>query len=94
MLWIGIGFWGVQYAITMNIFLSLIAEIVPENLRGTGFGCYYIICATSEFFANNIGGLVAQNFGQSRMFLSSGLIGVFSLLVLIVIMGYKSKKQH
>jgi MFS family permease len=94
MLWFGVGFWGIQYAITMNIFLSLIAEIVPENLRGTGFGCYYIICATSEFFANNIGGLVAQNFGQSRMFLSSGLIGTFSLLVLIVIMGYKSKKQN
>lgn len=92
MLWFGIWFWGMQYAITMNIFLSLIAEIVPENLRGTGFGCYYIICATSEFFANNIGGIVAQNFGQSRMFLSSGLIGTFSLLVLIVIMGYKSKK--
>jgi MFS family permease len=94
MLWFGVAFWGIQYAITMNIFLSLIAEIVPENLRGTGFGCYYIICATSEFFANNIGGLVAQNFGQSRMFLSSGLIGTFSLLVLIVIMGYKSKKQN
>lgn len=94
MLWFGVWFWGMQYAITMNIFLSLIAEIVPENLRGTGFGCYYIICATSEFFANNIGGIVAHHFGQSRMFLSSGLIGTFSLLVLIVIMGYKSKKQH
>jgi len=94
MLWIGVAFWGVQYAITMNIFLSLIAEIVPENLRGTGFGCFYIICATSEFFANYIVGIVAQNFGQPRMFLASGVIAAFSLLVLIVIMGYKSKKQN
>lgn len=85
MLWIGVGFWGVQYAITMNIFLVLIAEIVPENLRGMGMGCYYIICATSEFFAHVLAGLVAQNFGQSRMFVSSGLIGVFSLLVLIAL---------
>jgi MFS family permease len=92
MLWIGVAFWGMQYAITMNIFLSLIAEIVPEDLRGTGFGCYYIIIALSEFFASNIAGVVSQYFGQSRMFLASGIIGAFSLLVLIVIMGYKSKK--
>ena len=93
MLFVGVGFWGVQYAITQNIFLSLIAEIVPEDLRGTGFGCYYVICAVSEYFACSIiAGIVSQHFGQSRMFLASGVIAVFSLLVLIVIMGYKNKK--
>jgi MFS family permease len=93
MVWIGIAFWGVQYAITQNIFLSLIAEIVPEDLRGTGFGCYYVICAISEYFACHlIAGVVSENFGQARMFLASGVIAVFSLLVLIVIMGYKNKK--
>jgi MFS family permease len=95
MLWIGVGLWGVQYAITQNIFLSLIAEIVPENLRGTGFGCYYIIIAISECFASSVvAGVVSQNFGQSRMFLASGIIAAFSLLVLIVIMGYKDQKLH
>ncbi len=54
MMWFGIAFWGIQMGITQNIFLSLIAEIVPEDLRGTGFGCYYIICAFSEYFANHI----------------------------------------
>lgn len=93
MMWIGIGLWGVQYAVIQNTFLSIIAEIVPENLRGTGFGCYYVICATSEYFACHIiAGVVSQHFGQARMFLASGVIAVFSLLVLIVIMGYKNKK--
>lgn len=93
MMLIGVAFWGMQYAITQNIFLSLIAEIVPEDLRGTGFGCYYLICATSEYFACHIiAGLVSQHFGQPRMFLASGIVAVFSLLVLIVIMGYKSRK--
>ncbi len=95
MMWFGIAFWGIQMGITQNIFLSLIAEIVPEDLRGTGFGCYYIICAFSEYFANHIiAGVISQHFGQSRMFLASGIIAAFSLLVLVVIMGYKSKKQH
>ena len=93
MVWVGVAFWGIQYGITMNIFLSLIAEIVPEDLRGTGFGCYYIICAFSEYAANHIvAGIISQNFGQSKAFLASGIIAAFSLLVLIVIMGYKGKK--
>ncbi len=94
MVWIGVAFWGVQYGITQNIFLSLIAEIVPENLRGTGFGCFYVICALSEYLANHmVAGIVSQVYGQSRSFLASGMIAAFSLLVLIVIMGYKSNKN-
>jgi MFS family permease len=93
MVWVGVGFWGIQYGITMNIFLSLIAEIVPEDLRGTGFGCYYVICAVSEYVANHVvAGIISQNFGQSKAFFASGIIAAFSLLVLIVIMGYKGKK--
>lgn len=94
MVWFGVAFWGIQMGITMNIFLSLIAEIVPEDLRGTGFGCYYIICAVSEYFANHVvAGIISQNFGQSQAFFTSGIIAAFSLLVLILIMGYKGKKQ-
>ena len=70
--------------ITQTIFLSLIAEIVPEDLRGTGFGCYYIICAFSEYFANHIiAGVISQHFGQSKMFLASGIIAAFSLLLFV-----------
>jgi MFS family permease len=87
----GVACWGIQYGITLNIFLSLIARIVPEELRGTAFGFYYIICATSVWFADTLFGKIAHTHGMDFGFLTSGVIGAVSLLILIGIMGYKKK---
>jgi len=92
--WVYIGcfFWGIQYGVTQNIFLSLIVEKVSPHLRGTGFGCYYIICAISASIADFIAGFVSEKYGQSTAFFVSGVIAMISLLLLIVIVGYK--KNH
>lgn len=89
---IGVLFWGIQYGVTQNIFVSLIAETVPENLRGTGFGCYYIISAISALLADVGAGNIAHHYGEAYAFLGSGIVALISLLTLIVIMGYKRKK--
>lgn len=95
--WVYIGcfFWGVQYGITQNIFLSLIVETVPAHLRGTGFGCYYIICAMSAYVADCIAGFLSEKYGGATAFSVSSVIAIGSLLFLIVIIGYKKKhKKH
>ena len=96
--WVYIGcfLWGVQYGVTQNIFLSLVAEMVPSHLRGTGFGCYYIICAVSAYCADHLVGVISQYYGQAIAFSTSGFIAMISLLTLIVVMGYKHnrKKNH
>ncbi len=89
---IGIIFWGIQYGITQNIFTSLIAETVPEDLRGTGFGCYYIISAISALLSDICAGNIAHHYGEARAFIASGIVALVSLLALIVIMGYKKRK--
>ena len=91
-LWIfflGVFLWGVQYGMTQNVFVSLIAEMVPENLRGTAFGCYYIVCATCSFFADTLAGFLAQHYGESTAFINSAFIGLISLLCLMVFLGQK-----
>lgn len=92
--WVYMGcfFWGIQYGVTQNIFLSLIVEKVSPHLRGTGFGCYYIICAISASIADFIAGFVSEKYGQATAFFVSGVIATISLLLLIVIVGYK--KNH
>jgi len=93
--WVYVGcfFWGVQYGVTQNIFLSLIVEKVPHDLRGTGFGVYYIICAISAYFADMIAGFVSEDYGQPMAFSVSGVIAMVCLLLLIVLIGYKRNKN-
>jgi MFS family permease len=89
-LFLGILFWGFQMGITLNIFSSLIAETVPENLRGTGFGCYYIINAVAIILAETMAGKVADVFGLHSSFIVSAVISIVALIALIVIMALKS----
>lgn len=93
--WVYLGcfFWGIQYGVTQNIFLSLIVEKVPSHLRGTGFGCYYIICAFSASIADFIAGFVSEKYGQPTAFFVSSVIAMISLLFLIVIIGYRKKHK-
>lgn len=93
--WVYVGcfFWGVQCGVTSNIFLSLIAGMVPSHLRGTGFGCYYVVCAISAYCADHLFGIISQHYGLPAAFSTSGYIAMGSLLTLILVMGYKHRKK-
>ena len=94
MMMAGVACWGVQYGATQNVLTSLVAEVVPEELRGTGLGCFYIICATCLFCADNVFAALSHHFGSQYGFLMSGLLGATSLGVLVVVVGYKKKKNY
>jgi len=83
-MYLGVLFWGIQLGSTQNVFVSLIAEKVPEDLRGTGLGIYWLVNAFSAFCADTIAGCVAHHFSLSCIFVSSGIIGIFALAVLFL----------
>ena len=84
-MYLGIFFWGVQIGIVQNIFISLIAEKVPEDLRGTGIGIFWLTTGISAFFADYLAGYVAETFALKQIFISSCLIGVVALLILTTV---------
>lgn len=90
---IGVFVWGIQFGITQNVFTTLIAETVPEDLRGTGFGVFYIICAASAFIADNVAGFIGHNLGIYQAFSYSGVMAIIALLSLIFTMGYRGKPK-
>lgn len=92
-LFIGVLFWGFQYGITMNIFSSLIGQIVPENLRGTGFGIYYIINAVTIILGESMAGHIADQHGYHAAFTLSSIIALTALMVLIIVMAIKTSQK-
>jgi MFS family permease len=83
---LGILFWGIQLGSTQNVFISLIAEKVPEELRGTGIGVYWLINAISAFCADTLAGFVAHRYALEYIFVSSGIIGLLALSSLLLMM--------
>jgi MFS family permease len=88
---IGVVIWGIQMGVAQNIFVSLIADYVPEDLRGTGFGFYYLISAVSSLIAGFGGGTITHYYGVAMTFFASMLIAIVALLALLVFLPRSQK---
>ncbi|MDR1391221.1 MAG: MFS transporter [Holosporales bacterium] len=93
-MYLGVLFWGIQLGSTQNVFVSLIAEKVPEDLRGTGLGVYWLVNAFSAFCADTLAGCVAHHFSLDAIFISSGVIGGVALVVLLFMVHITSSSRR
>lgn len=82
---IGATLWGVQIGITQSIFQAMIADTIHPDLRGTGFGIYYLVTAFSLFVANTIMGFVFESYGSRMAFIFSAIVAFIGLLLLGVL---------
>jgi MFS family permease len=85
-IFIGIFIWGIQYAIMQNIFSTIIAHMVPEDLRGTGFGIYYLISAIVSVMTGYIEGHIADFYNISYTFIVSSMIASLTLIAFFFLM--------
>lgn len=92
MLFIGVLFWGCQMGITLNIFSSLIADLVPEDLRGTGFGVFYLVNGVSVIIGGAGWGIINHHYGERNTFLLSFVIAAMSMLALLFFAPGKRKQ--
>ena len=88
---IGIALCGAQMAVTQSIFMSLVTDSVPEDLRGTGFGVFYLICAVAVVCSNTTLGHISDEFGKGTSFFISMGMASLSLILLFVIRPSKKK---
>jgi predicted MFS family arabinose efflux permease len=91
---VGIAIWGFQMGIHQSMFYALVADNSPDDLRGTAFSVYYLVCAASLFLANTCGGIVAQVFGSSSTYLFSFVVAVIALVFLLFLMPKKRDRVH
>ncbi len=83
-IWVGAALWGIQRGISEGIFSILISDYVPKDLRGTGFGVYYIIVSASVFCANTIAGGISQHYGESVAYLAGAVICIIAVAILLI----------
>lgn len=82
---IGSALWGMQMGITQSVLLSMVADSTPKDLRGSGFGIYYLANAFSLCFANMLAGWLFDAYGSLWAFGSSALIAGIGLFLIPLI---------
>lgn len=82
---LGIFLWGIQMGMSQSTLMALIADMAPEDLRGTAFGFFYLISAFSSVICGISSGFIAHNFSESIVFLSSGIISIIAFILIITL---------
>jgi MFS family permease len=77
---IGIGFWGLHMALTQGIFVSLVADTAPANLRGTAFGIFNFAGGIAMLVASVLAGGVWDADGPAATFLAGAAFAMVALI--------------
>lgn len=96
--WALYGVYGLYYGMAYGTANALIADLVPENMRGTAYGTYNAVIGILAFPASFIAGLLWQGigtwqgFGQSAPFLFGGVLALIAALLMAFWMPAVQKK--
>ncbi len=74
--------YGLYYGMAYGTANAMVADLVPENLRGTAYGTYNAILGILTFPASVIAGLLWQGFGPSAPFLFGGVLALTAALLM------------
>ena len=71
LLFAGGALWGVHMALTQGVFAKIVADFVPVDLRGTGFGIFDLARGLGFVIANVIAGWWWRRYGPPAAFFSA-----------------------
>jgi MFS family permease len=91
--------YGVYYGLAYGTTKAMVADIVPESLRGTAYGTYNAILGLLDFPASVIAGILWQGlgswsgFGPSAPFLFGGGMALIAAILMATVRIGKPVRQ-
>jgi MFS family permease len=70
--------WGVHLALTQGVFSKIVADFVPTDLRGTGFGMFDLARGIAFVIANLIAGWWWRTSGPAAAFFSAAIFATIA----------------
>jgi len=78
-------FYGLYYGFTEGVERSIVAEFLPEDKRGTGFGLFHLISGIGLLLASIFFGILWEFFGYSVPFLIGAFLSLLAGFLLIFV---------
>lgn len=88
-IWVLYAVYGLYYGLSLGTVNAMVADLVPEELRGTAYGTYNAVIGLLAFPASFIAGILWQGlgswagFGPSAPFLFGGSLALIATLLMI-----------
>ncbi|MGE4431480.1 MAG: MFS transporter [Sphingobium sp.] len=89
----GIALWGAHMALTQGLLAKLVAEMAPEDLRGSAFGIFHLATGIALLAASVLAGLLWDRIGPSATFIASGGFAAITAVLLIFRQAFRDAGQ-
>jgi MFS family permease len=86
--------YGAYYGLAYGTAKAMVADIVPEELRGTAYGTYNAVLGILDFPASLIAGLLWRYLAPSAPFYFGGVLALVATLLLVLVMPGPVAKQR
>jgi MFS family permease len=81
---LGVGLWGLHMALTHGLLATMVADTVPEALRGTAFGCFNLVSGLAMLLASALAGWLWDTLGAQVTFSAGAIFALVSVGILAV----------
>lgn len=81
--------YGLYLGKTQGLLLALVADQVPNNLRGTAFGLINLVTGVAILPASLLAGILWQKVGYQATFMLGSVLAITAILVLVLGFRYK-----
>ena len=80
----GATLWGLHMGLTQGLLAALVASEAPDDLRGTAFGVFNLVCGIALLFASALAGWLWDAFGPRYTFFAGAALASAALVALMV----------
>lgn len=84
--------YGVYFGLTEGVEKALVADLVPEDKRGTAYGLYNLAFGITVFPASLLFGLLWTSYSASTAFLFSAAISLAAAVLLLTVQSPETRK--
>lgn len=80
---VGVALWGIHMGMTQGLLAMMVANTVPADLRGTGYGFFNLVSGLAMLLASVLAGLLWDRLGASFTFYAGATFCVVALVGLV-----------
>lgn len=86
----GVALWGLHMGFTQGILATMVANVTPQELKGTAFGLFNFVTGLFMLLASVIAGWLWDRYGADMTFYAGA---VFSVLAMLLLVFHKNHKR-
>jgi len=79
----GAALWGLHMGLTQGLLAALVAAAAPDDLRGTAFGVFNLVCGVALLVASALAGWLWDSFGPDFTFYAGAVLTLIAWLALL-----------